>query len=183
MMNLINKKFIGSVLAGALALSVFTAAPVIAAGDNDGVTFTPKCKKGKVWDKRKKRCVLIKKSSKFDDESIYQTGRDLAIRGRYDEAITVLSNSHNKQDPRVLNYLGYSHRKAGRIDVGLGYYKAALRVDPDYTLVREYMGEAFLQKGDLKSARGQLVEIENRCGKNCKEYAALTLEIGKFLTR
>jgi tetratricopeptide (TPR) repeat protein len=182
-MTKFDKKLTGSILVAALALSVFSATPVFAAGDNDGVTFTPKCKKGKVWNKRKKKCVLIKKSSMFDDESIYQSGRDLAIRGRYDEAIVVLANSHNKNDPRVLNYLGYSHRKAGRVDVGLGYYKAALRIDPDYTLVREYMGEAFLQKGDLKSARGQLVEIENRCGKDCKEYAALTLEIDKFLTQ
>ena len=62
----------------------------------------------------------------------------------YDEAIKVLALAADKTDPRILNYLGYSHRKAGRVLVGLGYYQEALRNDPDYTLVREYMGEAHL---------------------------------------
>ncbi len=178
-----GKKFAGTLLAIALGFSTFSPTQTLAAGDGSSTTFTPKCKKGKVWDKRKKKCVLIKKSSLFDDESIYQTGRDLAMRERFEEAIVVLSASRNKNDPRVLNYLGYSHRKAGRIDIGLGYYRAALRIDPDYTLVREYMGEALLQKGDLKAARNQLGEIKNRCGTDCREYAMLALEIRKYTTQ
>lgn len=115
-----------------------------------------------------------------DDEDIFQTGRDLAINKRYEDAIVVLSFASDKGNPRVLNYLGYAHRKAGRIDVGLGYYNEALRIDPDYTLVREYMGEAFLQKGDLAGANNQLVEIENRCGRDCAEYAELARQITLF---
>jgi tetratricopeptide (TPR) repeat protein len=86
----------------------------------------------------------------------------------------------NKADPRVLNYLGYSHRKSGRIEVGLGYYQEALRIDPDYTLAREYLGEAHLQLGDVASARNQLDEIEMRCGKGCEEYAELADLIARF---
>jgi hypothetical protein len=40
--------------------------------------------------------------------------------------------------------LGYSHRKEGRVKVGIGYYHEALLNDPNYTLVREYLGEALL---------------------------------------
>ena len=86
----------------------------------------------------------------------------LAMAGRYDEAIAVLSLAANKQDPRILNYLGYSHRHSGRVTVGLGYYEEALRIDPNYTLVREYLGEAHLQIGDLAGAQQQLMEIEKR---------------------
>jgi tetratricopeptide (TPR) repeat protein len=181
-MSLIDKKIAGAALAAVFTLTMFSATPVPAA-DGGGFTITPSCKKGKVWDKRKKKCVRVKKSSMFDDESIYQTGRDLAMRGRFDDAIVVLSNSRNKNDPRVLNYLGYSHRNVGRIDVGLGYYQKALRIDPDYTLVREYMGEAFLQKGEVDRARNQLVEIENRCGKKCREYAMLAQRIDRYLAK
>ena len=53
----------------------------------------------------------------------------------YDEAIEVLAMAADKSDARILNYLGYSHRKSGRIEVGLGYYQEALRNNPDYTLV------------------------------------------------
>jgi len=161
-----------------MALSANT--PAQAMGGSNSTVVTPKCKKGKIWSKKRKKCVIIKKSSLVDDENIYQTGRDLAIRGRHNDAIQVLSYAYNKSDPRILNYLGYAHRKAGRVDVGLGYYKEALRIDPDYTLVREYMGEAFLQKGDLASAKLQLKEIENRCGVECNEYAALAEKISKF---
>lgn len=164
----------------ALTLSVVPSASSM--GGNSDTVVTPKCKKGKIWSKKKKKCVKIKKSSLLDDENIYQTGRDLAIRGRFSDAIQVLSYAYNKSDPRVLNYLGYAHRKAGRVDVGLGYYKEALRIDPDYILVREYMGEAFLQKGDLVSAKIQLREIEKRCGTNCAEYAKLAELITNFKT-
>ena len=87
----------------------------------------------------------------------------------------MLSLAADKTDPRILNYLGYSHRKQGRVLVGLGYYQEALRNDPDYTLVREYMGEAHLQLGDVASAKTQLGEIEKRCGTGCREYTELAV--------
>jgi tetratricopeptide (TPR) repeat protein len=101
--------------------------------------------------------------------------------GKYDEAIKVLTLAQDKTDPRILNYLGYSHRKAGRVLVGLGYYQEALRNNPDYTLVREYMGEAHLMLGDVAAARLQLSEIENRCGKGCREYGMLEEQIDAYL--
>jgi len=149
-------------------------------GGNSGSRETAAhCAAGKVWDKKVRKCVL--KSTLRDDDSIYETGRDLAYAGRYDEAIDVLTLARNKADPRVLNFLGYSHRKSGRIEVGLGYYQEALRSNPDYTLAREYLGEAHLQLGDVASAREQLREIEKRCGKSCSEYAELSKRIDAFV--
>ena len=138
-------------LAVAFLAAPLLATPVHAAGDGSS-SDTPKCSGGKVWDKAKKKCVDPQRGM-IDDDSIYETGRDLAMAGRYGEAITVLSLAADKSDPRILNYLGYSHRKAGRVLVGLGYYREALIQDPDYTLVREYMGEAYLQNGDVAGGR------------------------------
>ena len=140
---------------------------------------TANCAAGKVWDKKVRKCVS--KSSLHDDDSIYEAGRDLAYAGRYDEAIEILTLARNKADPRVLNFLGYSHRKSGRVKVGLGYYQEALRANPDYTLAREYLGEAHLQLGDVAGAREQLREIEKRRGKGCAEYAELAKQIEAFL--
>ena len=137
----------------------------------------PKCKKGRAFSIRKKKCIIPKKPE-LDDDNIFRAGRLLAFDGRYSEAIEVLSLASNLNSPKILNYLGYAHRKSGRIDVGLGYYKQALVIDPDYTLVREYMGEAYLQRLDFKNAGKQLVEIEKRCGKTCREYAFLLTAIG-----
>lgn len=137
------------------------------------------CKHGRVWDNRQQKCVEPKQGM-LDDQNIYEAGRALAKAGRYAEAITVLSLADNKNDWRILNYLGYSHRKLGRVEVGLGYYQEALMADPENTLVREYMGEAYLQLGELATARRILGEIQIRCGTSCEEYTALDRQITAF---
>ena len=166
--------------AAAVLLFPLLGAPAFAMGDGASGGTVPNCKKGEVWDKKQQKCVKPKKGM-IDDTSIYEAGRDLALAGRYDEAITVLTLAADKTDPRILNYLGYSHRKSGRVTVGLGYYEEALRQDPNYTLVREYLGEAHLQIGNVPAAREQLSEIEKRCGKGCAEYAVLSKQIDAYV--
>jgi tetratricopeptide (TPR) repeat protein len=161
--------------ASLLALSLPIGGAAFAAGGDSGAE-TPTCKAGEVYDKTEKKCVPAKQGA-IDDDSLFEQGRALAYAGRYGEAITLLGLVENKNDPRVLNMLGFSHRKSGRIEVGLGYYQEALAANPDFVLAREYMGEAYLTLGDLDSARNQLSEIEKRCGKGCAEYAALEKEI------
>jgi tetratricopeptide (TPR) repeat protein len=164
----------------ALAALPLFAAPVFSAGEGGGGGGqTPQCKKGEVYDKKLKKCVTPKQGM-LDDDNIYEAGRALAMTGRYDEAIAVLSLAADKKDPRILNYLGYSHRHSGRVTVGLGYYEEALRIDPNYTLVREYLGEAHLQIGDLAGAQEQLREIEKRTGKGSREYGMLSERIDHF---
>jgi tetratricopeptide (TPR) repeat protein len=167
-------------VASALVALPLLAAPAFSAGDGGGGDSGTTCANGKVWDKKTKKCVP-QQSGLMDDDSLYEAGRDLALAGRYGEAIKVLSLAEDKTDPRILNYLGYSHRKSGRVLVGLGYYEEALRNNPDYTLVREYMGEAHLQLGDVAAARVQLTEIEKRCGKGCSEYAELAAQIDAYV--
>ncbi len=38
----------------------------------------------------------------------------------------------------MLTYIGYSHRKMGDVDVGIGFYKQALAIDPNNLNTREY---------------------------------------------
>ena len=159
-------------------------ATVYAAGEGGGDSTNQNvtCINGKVWDRNKKKCVKPKKSS-MNDDGLYEAARDLAYHRRYEEAITVLKLAKNQNDPRILNYLGYSNRKLGRIHEGLAYYTAALKEDPDYTLVMEYMGEAFLQLDQVDRAKNMLSEIEKRCGKGCREYTMLETEINRYLTQ
>jgi hypothetical protein len=46
-------------------------------------------------------------------------------------------------------------------------------LDPDYTLVREYLGEAYVIQGKLDLAKQELAEIEKRCGTTCEPYEDL----------
>lgn len=164
----------------AVSMSAFGVSAFAAGDGGSGGDTAQTCPAGKVWDKDAKKCVDPKFGA-LSDDSIYEAGRDLAYAGRYDEAIAVLTLASDKTDARILNFLGYSHRKSGRVLVGLGYYQEAVRNNPDYTLVREYMGEAYLQLDDVASAQQQLGEIEKRCGKDCREYSLLSAEIDAHL--
>lgn len=163
----------------ALAIPALGSLALAAGSGGGGGESTTNCINGKVWDQAQQKCVDPKKSN-LDLDTIYDAGVDYAMAGRYGEAIAVLTTVAHTGDARVLNYLGYSHRMSGRVEVGLGYYEEALRANPDFTLAREYMGEAYLQKGDLASARVQLDEIAARCGTGCAEYGELAGRIEAF---
>lgn len=141
-------------------------------GSGGKSTSAQKCKSGQVWKKSAKKCVNAQSGILPDDE-LYEEGRLLAKEGHYDWAIAVLSAVERTNDPHVLNYLGYSNRKAGRLEIGLTYYQKALAIDPNFVLAREYLGEGYVAAGKFDLARQQLREIGNRCGTNCEEYMEL----------
>jgi predicted Zn-dependent protease len=62
----------------------------------------------------------------------------------------------------------------------MGYYQKVLAAHPDRTNTRQYLGEAFLQKGEPAKAKEQLAEIAKRCGVACEDYQLLADEIAKF---
>jgi tetratricopeptide (TPR) repeat protein len=131
-----------------------------------------KCPSGKAWSEQKKKCETLK-SGALSDEDLARAGRQLARDGHYQEAIRVLETVKNDDDPVVLTYLGYSHRKLGEIDLGISLYKKALDIDPENVDTREYLGEGYVSKGELDLAWLELSEIEKRCGTTCEEYQAL----------
>jgi tetratricopeptide (TPR) repeat protein len=131
-----------------------------------------KCPSGTAWSKQQGKCVG-QKSGLLSDEDLARAGRQLALDGHYHDAIIVLQLASNRNDPAVLTYLGYSHRKLGNVDLGISLYKKALDIDPDNVDTREYLGEGYVSKGELDLAWLELVEIKKRCGKTCVEYQAL----------
>ncbi len=110
---------------------------------------------------------------KLHDNQVYDLGASLAQAGRYERAIEVLLSANDLDDPRILNYLGYSHRKLGRIGTGIAYYGRALDINPDFVLAREYLGEGYVSIGRIDKAEEQLDEIAQRCGVSCEEYVQL----------
>jgi tetratricopeptide (TPR) repeat protein len=163
-------RILGLGLAAALALS--SAAYAAGEGGGGSSPASNNCKTGQVWDKTKKKCVQAQ-SGVLPDEELYQQGRALAKEGRYDWALQVLAVIQNQDDPRVLNYTGYSHRKAGRLEIGISYYRKALALNPNFNLAREYLGEGYVAAGRIDLAQAQLSEIAQRCGTTCEEYKDL----------
>ncbi len=160
----------------ALTFGAASIAPVYAMGDGNSGGSSPakKCKKGEVLKNGK--CVKAS-SGVLPDEQLYQQGRALAQAGEYDWALIVLGAISNQNDPRVLNYTGYSYRKSGHLDQAFGYYTKAINIDPNFNLAREYLGEGYVAAGKIDLAKAQLTEIANRCGTSCEEYQELAEHI------
>lgn len=162
------------VLAAVLASFPFVA---LAAGDDS--TEPPKptettktCKKARVWDEKKGRCVRAQSSSLSDDDR-FRAVRELAWAGRPEEALVVLAAMAEGDTDRVLTYKGFASRKAGQLEVGLGHYTRALEVNPDNILARSYLGQMMVELGEMDTARLQLDEIRARGGAGTWAEASL----------
>src|SRR5262249_8973879 len=111
------------------------------------------------------------------DKDLAQYAYALAKAERYAEAIQVLDLMKNRNTAEALNYRGYATRHMGRLDEGIGYYKRSVALNPRYAQVREYLGEAYVRKGDIARAKVQLKAIKGLCGTGCEEYEALAKAI------
>lgn len=158
-----------------------SAIPAFSAGSDSteppkATNTTVVCEEGMIWDEELQECVVPEESSMNDDQ-IYNSAREFAYAGQYDNAIRVLNLAANPHDPRILNYLGFANRKAGRMEIGMEFYRQALDAKPDYILARSYMGQALIQQGDIKAAQEQLAMIESYGGRDTWAYRALELAL------
>jgi tetratricopeptide (TPR) repeat protein len=139
------------------------------------------CGTGQVWSSAVDAC-LDGNSAALTDEDLYLAAGDLVLEARYADALPLLFRIKDRNNPQVLNLIGYSTRKLGDIDKGIDYYHQALAIDPNYTKARQYLGEAYLQKDDVERAKEQLMEIADRCGGPCDDYELLVKAIAAHVT-
>lgn len=131
------------------------------------------CSSGKAWSCSQRKCVK-RSGLKLDDAGRYAEAESLIRAGHYVGALEMLWAIEKRDDPKVLTYIGYATRKLGNVERGIGYYHQALALNPDFVRAREYLGEGYLQKGEVGKAREQLAQIATRCGTGCREYVMLT---------
>jgi tetratricopeptide (TPR) repeat protein len=118
-------------------------------------------------------------SAAMPDRELFYAGYWLAKNGQYREALGYLNLARVK-DERVLTYIGFATRKLGDVDAALPLYAKALALNPNYSVARAYLGEAFLTKGEPDKAKAELAEIGDRCGTTCAEYADLSGHIARY---
>jgi tetratricopeptide (TPR) repeat protein len=168
------------VLAGALGACLMAAAPARADGGGSGGgnerADPASCGRGEVWDSRSRSCVKAE-NGVLPDKALTDYAEALNRAHRYQEALSVLDLLKDPNTAEALHYRGYATRKLGRIDEGIGYYLRSVAIDPKYPQVREYLGEAYLKKGDLKDAQAQLAAIKGICGTVCEAYEHLSVAI------
>lgn len=162
-----------------LAILMLSALPfaAFAAGSDDTAPPTPtetttECKEGEVWDEKTKLCTAPE-DARLNDDTRFLAVRELAYAGRPEEALRVLASMREGDTDRVLTYLGFANRKAGRLEDGLAFYAQALAVNPDNLLARSYLGQAYVDMGETALAAAELDQIRTRGGDGSWAEASL----------
>jgi tetratricopeptide (TPR) repeat protein len=161
------------ILAVAFSLGGTLAFAASGGGSSGKGASTPSCPSGQVSNNGK----CSKATSSLDDKQLYAQGRDLALAGRYPEALTALQAVKNQNDAMVLTMIGYSQRKLGNYDAGVALYQQALAIDPNSVNTHEYLGEAYAEKGKLDLAKAELIKVAAVCGTTCEQYQDLSKAI------
>ena len=112
----------------------------------------------------------------------YLAGQAAVAKGDWKSAIGAFSRAaaRHPASADVQNHLGFSHRKAGDLDAAFKYYGEALRLQPEHRGAHEYVGEAYLMKGDLAKAREHLAALDRICLLGCDEYRALKKAVAEY---
>ena len=69
------------------------------------------------------------------------------------------------------NMIGFCSRHSGDLEKAFAAYQKCLSIAPDYEEAHEYLGEAYLQKGDIANAKMQLAWLRARDSDEADELA------------
>lgn len=88
----------------------------------------------------------------------------------YSGALTELQGiAQTTQQADVYNLMGFTLRKTGDYRTSLTYYTKALELQPDHRAAREYLGELYVETGDMAKANEQLATLAKLCPDGCEE--------------
>ena len=90
----------------------------------------------------------------------------------YSKAYDKLSKAYDKdkKNPDILNYLGFTLRKAGNLEEAEKFYLAGLEIEPDHRGINEYLGELYVKTNRIELAKERL-EVLKGC--KCEEFEEL----------
>ena len=139
-----------------LLLTNFSFAAGGSSSSNDG--------EANLYKEAKKFIVRAKKLEKKD-----KVEKALKL---YSKAYDKLLKAYNedKKNPDILNYLGFTLRKAGNFEDAEKFYLEGLKMDPKHVGINEYLGELYISTNRLDKAKERLKILET-C--NCEEYSEL----------
>jgi tetratricopeptide (TPR) repeat protein len=114
---------------------------------------------------------LVKKAGKLEKKEKGEKAKKL-----YSQAFKKLNTAYtsDKNNPDILNYMGFTSRKTGNFEEAENYYLKGLDLDPKHNGINEYLGELYVQTNRIDKANERLAVLKN-C--NCEEYQELELII------
>ena len=151
------RKFFSSLLSGFIFF-LFIGISFAASGGGSSKSYTD------LYSEAKKYVLRAKKLEEKDK-------MDRATK-LYSKALEKLEKAYksDKNNPDILNYLGFTLRKTGKLEEAEKYYLAGLKIKPDHNGINEYLGELYVNTGRLELAKERLAVLKN-C--NCEEYSEL----------
>ena len=133
-------------------------------------------------------CFAAGRSNGKDDckASLYKAAKKLVLRAKklekkdktekalklYSKAYDKLIKAYDKdkKNPDVLNYLGFTLRKAGNFEEAETFYLVGLEIKPDHKGINEYLGELYIKTNRIELAKERL-EVLKGC--KCEEFDEL----------
>ena len=112
-------------------------------------------------------------------QSFVKSGKKLESKGKNEKALKLYNRAYKKLleaneadsgNPDILNYLGFTLRKAGKYEQAEKYYLQGLEIEPNHNGINEYLGELYIQTNRMDKAKARLAVLKN-C--NCEEYIEL----------
>jgi Flp pilus assembly protein TadD len=112
----------------------------------------------------------------------YEAGKKAVEAHNYKAALDSFNRALAKEPDSadIHNYLGYSWRKSGNLDMAFKHYNEALKIDPKHKAAHEYIGEAYLMANDLPKAEDHLKQLDKICFFSCEEYRELKQAIEDY---
>jgi len=121
-----------------------------------------------------------------NQDNLYKTAKKLVIRAKklekkdkVEKALKLYSKAYDKllkaydkdkENPDILNYLGFTLRKAGNFEEAEKFYLAGLEIKPDHNGINEYLGELYIKTNRIELAKERL-EVLKGC--KCEEFEEL----------
>lgn len=113
------------------------------------------------------------KNSKINEN--FRNGSMLVEYEMYEDAIVYLkkADAETPNNADINNLLGYTHRKLEKFEQANHYYQRALAIDPKHRGALEYLGQLYVDTGQLSKAHQQLAKLDSVCRGRCDEYKSL----------
>ncbi len=104
------------------------------------------------------------------------------IAADWNGAIKLLTSAGLRDDRNadIQDYLGYAHRRLGRLDTAMQHYRQALTLNPRHRSAHEHLGEVYLAQSNLADAKDQLAALEKICLIPCQEYDDLKRALANY---
>ena len=83
------------------------------------------------------------------------------------------------QHADVYNLMGLALRKTGDYKQAYTFYRKALDFDPEHKGALEYLGELYVETGQIEKAKENVALLEKLCPKGCEELTDLKEAIAK----